>query len=216
MSNKKTIILGLIALAVMTTIVWYGFQSGQLGKEQGASILNKESQKQSDNSQLLEEEFFFGNPDAPITMIEYSSHFCSHCVNFHRDTLPLIIDKYVKTGQLKIVPKFLSPFELTNAVLCAQEQEKFWEFSEYLFEHGFELGSVDELKAVAGQLDLNQSDFNQCFDSEKYESRIRQWVKEAGEKGVSGTPTFFINGREIIGNQPFAVFEEIIEQELSQ
>ena len=217
MIDKKTIVFGLIAVAALTGVVWYVSQNKQDIQEvtgQAASILTKDKAEQVVEG--LVEELVLGSPEAPVTIIEYSSHFCGHCVNFHVQTLPLLMDKYVKTGQVKIFSRLLSPPELGMAVLCAAEQGSFQEFNSYLFEHSQELKTVDDLRTIAGTLNLNQDDFNQCFDSNKYEEKVMGWFTQAQENGVGGTPTFFINDQQVVGNQPLSVFEEIIEQELAK
>ena len=230
MTNKKTIILGIIALTVLGGIVWQASRSDLSLTEQAASILGGDESTEEFFSPV-EEEFILGNPEAPVTIIEYSSHFCGHCVNFHLTTLPLITDKYVKTGQVKFIPRRLSPSELGQTLFCAQEQGKFQQVDEYLFEHSQELIKetekatsesdlktivADWLKTMAANLGLNQDSFNQCLDSERYQERVLVWFKQAEGAEVSGMPTFFVNDQLIVGNQPYDVFEEIIEQELAQ
>lgn len=229
MNNKKTIILGILVLAVLAGVVWYASQRSSV-TEQAASILEEKS-IEGESFQLIESEFFLGTPEAPVTIIEYSSHFCGHCANFHLETLPLIMEKYIKTGQAKLIPRRLSPSELGQAVLCAQEQEKFWQVDEYLFKHNQELIEqtqkatseddlmiivADWLKAMAGNLGLNQNAFNQCFDSGRYQERVIVWFEQAQEAEVTGTPIFFINDQMIVGNQSYIVFEEAIEKALTQ
>lgn len=230
MTNKKTIISGIIALAVLGGIVWQASRSDLSLTEQAASILGGDESTEESFSPV-EEEFVLGNPEAPVTIIEYSSHFCGHCVDFHLTTLPLINDKYIKTGQVKFIPRRLSPSELGQAILCAQEQGKFQQVDEYLFEHSQELIEqtqeavsednlrvivADWLKTMAANLGLNQESFNQCLDSGRYQEKMMTWFGQAEEAEVTGTPTFFINGQSVVGNQPYNVFEEIIEQALTQ
>jgi protein-disulfide isomerase len=229
MLNKKTIIFGLIGLAVLIGIVWYGGQQDSTIREQAAALLKGGLSSEEESPQLVEEEFILGNPEAPVTIIEYSSHFCSHCASFHLETLPLILDKYIKSGQVKFVPRRLSPSELGRTLLCAQEQDGFQAIDDYLFNHIQELleqtnqaASEEELnkivsewlKIAVGSLGLNQADFSQCFDSDKYYQKVVDWFEQAETAGVEGTPTFFINDQMIVGNQPYSQFEKIIEEEL--
>jgi predicted DsbA family dithiol-disulfide isomerase len=102
------------------------------------------------------------------------------------------------------------------AVLCANEQGDFQTLNEYLFEHAQEIQSVSGLKAIAASIGLNQDDFNDCYDSGKYQEKVEQWFNQANQDEVGGTPTFFINGVEVGGNQPYAIFEQIIEGLLNQ
>ena len=141
------------------------------------------------------------------------------------------MEKYIKTSQVKFIPRRLSPSELGQALLCAQEQGKFQQVDGYLFEYNQELiqqtrevsstneieGVVaDWLKAMAGSLGLNQDSFNQCFDSGRYQERVMNWFDQAKEADIAGTPSFLINNQLIVGNQPYSQFEKIIEQELNK
>ncbi|MBL7155308.1 MAG: thioredoxin domain-containing protein [Candidatus Portnoybacteria bacterium] len=230
MNNKKIIILGVIALVVLGGIVWRASRSDLSLADQAASILGGDESAE-ESFPPIEEEFVLGNPEAPVTIIEYSSHFCSHCVDFHLTTMPLITDKYIKTGQVKFIPRRLSPSELGQTLFCAQEQGEFQQVDEYLFEYNQELIKqteeavseddlkvivADWLKTMVANLGLSQESFDQCLDSKKYEERVIDWFRQAEEAGVTGTPTFFINDQLVSGNQPYSVFEEIIEQALIQ
>lgn len=199
---KTKTVLTLIAIAAAAAAFWYWNGDNKPVGNQGASVL--------ENVKIL------GSPDAPVTMIDFSSHFCSHCVDFHTQTLPAIIERYVKTGQVKYVLKPVSPPQVSNAVYCAGDQNKFFEFSEYLFKKANEITSVEAVKKMAVDFGLNQDEFNQCVDSDKYQDEIESVFEEASEKGVSGTPTFFINGEIIVGNQPLEVFEQAIEKALGR
>lgn len=218
MINKKTIILGLGVAAVLAGVVWW---TGN----------NQEPADQAESPSIIENEFILGDLEAPVTMVEYSSHLCGHCYNFHKETLPLLIDEYIKNGQLKFIPRRLSPSEMGQALLCAQEQDKFSEFDDYLFENNQELivqaqqaTSEENLKQIvlgwlgeaAANLGLNQDNFNQCLNSNKYQARAANWFNQSEEAEVSGTPTFIINGEKLVGNQPYDTFKEAIEQALDQ
>ncbi len=210
--NIKNIILGIVAVLLLGGIIWYA-GTGSSPQDQTGSIAD---QTKDQNTSASIEDFIIGDPNAPVTIEEFSSHFCGHCANFHQTTLPLIIDEYVKTGKVKIIPRLVSPLEVNLAVLCAQEQGEFQRYSEYLFEHASELEAVGDLKTIAGELGLAQDDFNQCFDNQKYQSKAESWFALASQKEVSGTPTFFINGEKVVGNQPYEVFQEKIEEKLGE
>ena len=214
MEKWKTIVLGLIAIILLTGIVWYADQNEQPIDDQTASALEAANQDQGSIKLELTDELFIGNPEAPVTIIEYASHFCGFCVDFHLETLPLLVDKYVKVGEVKVVFRLLSPPELSMAVLCANEQGGFQEFNTFLYENIQDIKSVDDLKKTAGLLELNQQEFDQCLDSNKYQEKAVKWFDQATSAGVEGTPTFFVNNEKVVGNQPITVFENIIEQEL--
>ena len=213
--NKKTYILGFIALVVLVGVVWFGSRNKDGIVNQAASILG-DDQGQEIIAQEVTGDLFIGSPDAPVIMIEYSSHFCSFCVDFHNETLPLLMEKYIKTGQVKLISRFISPAEVGLAIFCAQEEGKYSELSDYIFGHIQEIEKAEDLRVMAQAINLNQENFNQCFDDNKYKDRVKEWFDQATQSGVDGTPTFFINGQKIIGNQPYLIFEEAIEKALNE
>jgi protein-disulfide isomerase len=102
-----------------------------------------------------------------------------------------------------------------EASMCAQEQGKFWEYHDKLFENQQQLAD-DALKSYAQQLGLDQAKFDECLASGKHAAQVKADT-EAGKKlGVSGTPAFFINGVMLSGAQPAEEFKSIIDQELQQ
>ena len=98
---------------------------------------------------------------------------------------------------------------------CAAEQDAFWEYHDFLYENqnGENRGafSQDNLKQFAGQLGLDEDAFNQCLDSGKYTDIVQQEKQMAQQLGVQSTPTFVINGRPVVGAQPFESFQQVIE-----
>jgi len=213
MQNKKTIILGLIAIMLLVGVVWYANKNKEEITNQTASILGISGENKKVTE--LDGDFIFGDPLAPVTIIEYSSHLCGACSNFHKTTLPLIVEDYVKTGKVRIIPRLVSHPALSIAVLCAQEQGAFWELNDYIFENIETIQEVDDIKNIAGKLGLNQESFNQCFESDKYKDQIMKWFEQAEEDEADSTPTFLINGQKIVGSQPYAIFEDAIKSQLN-
>ncbi len=216
--SKRDIFIAIIVAAALIGGAWY--YSGNSG-DQTASIVDNNTNKTDNNTDnngdaSMAEDIVIGDPNAPVTIIEYSSHLCGHCADFHKDTLPLIKEKYIGTGRVNLVSRLVSPVELSQAVLCANEDGKFSEFNELLFEKISELASVEGLKTLAVDVGLDQEKFNQCFESNKYQERALQWFSQAQEDGVQGTPAFFVNGKKISGNQPYSVFEQTIEEALGE
>ena len=160
-----------------------------------------------------------GNPNAPLTIIEYSDFQCPFCARHSFETFPQLKKEYVDTGKVKIVFKnFPLPFHqnaeiAAEASECALEQGKFWKYKENLFENQENLG-VDDLKKCAQDLGLDTQRFNSCLDSKKYETEVKSDLQEGQIAGVSGTPTFFIDGQILVGAQPFSEFQRIIEEKL--
>ena len=96
---------------------------------------------------------------------------------------------------------------------CAQEQGKFWEYHDKMFENQRQLTS-DKLKEYAGALGLDTGAFNECLDSGRFREQVSTDHREGQQAGVTGTPAFFINGRFLNGAQPYEAFKKIIDEEL--
>ena len=175
----------------------------------------------------------FGNPNAPVAIVEYFSYLCIHCRNFYYYTLPKISEKYIRKGKVKLVLRIYPPYEFGEAVLCANEQGKFWQYHNYLFEHIVDIirdankvkdsntGKIEEivfknLEAFAQDIGLDKDKFSKCLRGKKYEWKVKEWYENGMKKGVSGTPYFFINDKKIEGNQPYEVFEKVLEEELER
>ena len=101
---------------------------------------------------------------------------------------------------------------------CAAEQEAFWAYHDRLYDRqpGENQGFLnkDNLKRLAAELGLDGAAFNTCLDSGKYASLVRTETATVQSLGVTGTPAFLVNGRPLVGAQPFEVFQQIIEGEI--
>ena len=101
---------------------------------------------------------------------------------------------------------------------CAAEQSAFWEYHDLLYERqaGENQGAFnkDNLKQFAGDLGLDTAAFNTCLDSGKHADLVSTETAMIQSLGVRGTPAFLINGRPLVGAQPFQAFQEAIEAEL--
>ncbi|MBI2062667.1 MAG: DsbA family protein [Candidatus Yanofskybacteria bacterium] len=164
-----------------------------------------------------------GNKDAKVTIVEFSDFQCPFCRSFWSGTLPQIKRDYVDTGKAKFVYKHY-PLDFhsgarpaAEASECANDQGKFWEFHDKVFEEQAKLGQgtiqfgKPEIVKWAGVIELNMSQFNECFNSGKYAQHVSDDMAQGSKAGVGGTPTTFINGQKIVGAQPFANFQAVIE-----
>ena len=169
-----------------------------------------------------------GSDSAPITMIEFGDYQCFYCNNFFHNTESDIVRNYVDSGKVKIYFKDFTiigqdSVSAANAAHCAQEQGKFWEYHDLLYTNwsGENTGwaSTTHLAQFAKQLGLNLDQFNQCMAQSKYVNLIRNSVSDANNLGLTGTPDFFIMGRDntvtkVVGAQPYSVFDEIFKSKL--
>ena len=167
-----------------------------------------------------------GDPDAPVTIVEFGDYQCHQCHNWFVDTKPMIMRDYIETGKVNLVFvdfAFLgrdSP-KAAQATYCADDQNMYWEYHNSLYtsqESKIDNGwaSSERLKAFAFNLNLDMELFNECIDSEKYSKRVQYNSQQARDNGVRGTPGFFIVGpdydqQQIGGAQPFSVFKRILD-----
>ncbi|MFH1682553.1 MAG: thioredoxin domain-containing protein [Candidatus Woesearchaeota archaeon] len=161
-----------------------------------------------------------GKADAPVTIVEFSDFECPFCGRYIEQTYPQIVKDYIDTGKVKYVFRdFPLGFHAeakpaAMAAECAHEQGKYWEYHDLLFANQDSL-SADNYKQWAEDLGLDTTKFDACVDSEKYSSEVDADLADGQSYGVSGTPAFFINGKLISGAQPYSVFKQAIEAELS-
>jgi protein-disulfide isomerase len=170
-----------------------------------------------------------GNPNAPVTIIEFSDFQCPFCRKFWKETLPQIKKDYLLTGKAKFVYRDFPLVQIhpgatpaAEGAECAEEQGKFWEMHDAIFEEQGKQGSgtiqftADDVKKWAAKIGLNTSKFNQCLDSGKYKQEVDKDMADGSAAGVTGTPAVFVNGRLIVGAQPFAAFKAVIDEELKK
>jgi protein-disulfide isomerase len=129
---------------------------------------------------------------------------------------PKLYEKYVKDGTLRIEWRDF-PYrgrESVNAAVAAraaQAQGRFWEYHDLLFDSQFSGYSDENLIALAGEAGLDAQRFERDYQSARYEPLVRADFQKGLNAGVNGTPTFFINGKMLVGLQPVGVFEDVIE-----
>ena len=129
---------------------------------------------------------------------------------------PKLYKEYVRDGTLRIEWRDF-PYrgqESVNAAVAAraaQAQGKFWEYHDLLYDNQSSGYSDENLIALAGKAGLDTRRFERDYKSARYEGVVRADFKKGQDLGVSGTPTFFINGKVLVGLQPLGVFEKAIE-----
>ena len=158
-----------------------------------------------------------GPAHAPIEIIEFSDFQCPFCLRAH-PTVAQVLSTYGDRVRFVYrhypLPNHPSAWPAAEAAACAGEQGKFWEYHDRLFDNQSKLGAAD-LKQHAAALALDTAKFDACVDTHKYKSDVDADVTAGEEAGVSGTPAFFINGRQLDGAQPFEAFKHVIDEELA-
>lgn len=145
-----------------------------------------------------------GSADAAVVIEEYSDFQCPYCALFFREQEPQIIEKYIQTGKARFtyVPySFLGPESITaaEAAYCAADQNKFWNFHYVLFTNqGSENSGVysdTNLNRYAAEAGLNMPQFRSCYSAGTYKQQVEDDFVKGKGLGVTGTPSFFVNGK---------------------
>lgn len=212
------------AVLISGTLIYAGNSSKSVagGSNQLAAAGSNQPSGPVDVS--VDDDPFIGNKNAPVTMIEFSDFQCPFCRKFMTDTLPQIKKEYIDTGKVKFVYRdFPLSFHsgaapAAEGAECAEDQGKFWEMHDAIFNEQEKQGSgtiqfgVADVKKWAAQTGLDTAKFNQCLDSGKYKAEVEKDIADGSAAGVGGTPSIFINGRLVVGAQPFAAFKVVIDQ----
>lgn len=183
---------------------------------------SEEESVQAAGPPVTQNDRVLGDPNAPVTMIEYSSLGCPHCASFHANTLPTIKKNFIDTGKVRLVMRDFplgGPAYVAALMAHCARPEQYFEMIDVLFQQQANwAGSEDPRKALAmiGKFrGMSQEKFDQCTNDEERLNNIRNVQLEAQEKyGVNATPTFFINGQKVSGSQPYEVFESAINEAL--
>jgi protein-disulfide isomerase len=155
-----------------------------------------------------------GPRTAPVTIIEYGDFGCPSCWYWYK--LGVLNQLRLRYGeQIRFVWRdypvitLLSP-KAAEAGQCANDQGKFWEFHDAVYEHEGAIQASD-LQAYAAAIGLNMSQFNECVGSGRYKDRVNAEQYEAFDHGYNGAPFFLVNNQLLRGAQPLSVFSSIID-----
>ena len=159
-----------------------------------------------------------GAANAPVTIVEFSDFHCPFC----RKVQPSLNEVRAKYGdKVKIVFRDFPIDALhpqaraaSEAAGCANEQGKFWEFHDLLFKNDPD-SSPATLNRFAKEAGMDVNAFEACRASGKYKAAVQASNQEGAKLGITGTPTFFVNGRLLVGAQPLGGFSRVIDEELA-
>tara|TARA_B100000575_G_scaffold248524_1_gene214476 strand:- start:246 stop:857 length:612 start_codon:yes stop_codon:yes gene_type:complete len=182
----------------------------------------------ADNSilQVKENDFYIGEENAPITIIEYASMSCSHCADFHNDTLEDLKKEYIDTGKVKFIFRdfpFNYPALAGSMILRCVPEDVRYEYMNGLYK--LQNSWVDrdqsktrsELYKIMQSGGMQQDDFDTCLSNIDLENQLLEGVMEAQkEYKIDSTPSFIVNGVLYSGNKNIKEFRQIIDKILSQ
>lgn len=233
-NNSQTLWVGLSFLAVGLMIgLLISSKGGLLADltdnsktevpDQGVPEVDPETLEVVDVS--IDDDAIFGDIDAPVTIVEFSDFQCPYCESFYKETLPLLISNYVETGKVRIIYRDFPLSGHPEANLAAQAAEcvrnesddtGYYAFHDWLFENvSVWSQKVDamEILITAAQDNLNV-DIRSCVENSEMADEVNADMTAGRGYGVTGTPSFFINGKKLVGAWPYEVFESVIESEL--
>lgn len=221
----QLILIGAIVLVVAALAIWIGL------------VVTKPTDWQSipTATRIDERNFEVGPADAKVTVEMYTDYQCPACKAWHDSTERRLLNDYVEakrepTQTVKLVYKQWAFLDanftqreshlMAEAAYCASDQKRFRDFHDALYNNqartensGF--WTTGRLKELAQLLKLNTNDFGQCLDSGKYRNTIIQEASNARAKGVTSTPSFFVNGKFVNDGQDFNNLQKAIDEALN-
>jgi len=218
--SKKPVDKILVAIGIFVALTLIGIAisiSMVLNQSQTAPI--------ADNAVVsevsIDDDAILGDPDAPITIVEFSDYGCPFCGRHFLQTMPSIKSEYIDKGLVKVVYRDFAfkgenSQQLAAAAECAGESNGdagFYEIHDYIFRNQ----GMQAAQVVAHAQSLGYgAEFDNCFESGDMIDEVQADFEDAKAYGVNSTPTFFINGEKLVGAQPFEAFKQVIDSQLSE
>ncbi len=175
---------------------------------------------------ITEKDFVIGNEDAKITIIEYASLSCSHCADFHVNTLETLKKEYIDTGMVRMVFRdypFNYPALLGSMVLRCIPENYRYDYMNALFKlqpdwvNKKNKKTIQELYKIMQSGGMTKEEYDACIYNTELENEILEGVMEAQNQfNIKSTPSFIINGKLVEGNKSIKEFRQIIDKILSQ
>lgn len=226
-----------IGAGIAVACIFCGVLMVNMINSETTPVLAETPQKQTEITKIQSLSVFtdnaspiLGNPNAPITMVEFGDYQCTFCSKFFHETENSIITNYIKTGKVKILFKDYiilgqDSINAANAAHCANDQKLFWEYHSMLYNNwaGEDTGWADlaHLHEFANTLGLDMDVFSTCMSDLKWNELVNLSSIDGQKLGVSGTPTFFVIDQnndviKIVGAQHYDVFKQIFDSVLDE
>lgn len=222
MNQNRAILAGAVAVVLVLAIGGYFMFGASNGNGAGGNV-----DRSAFEQELLvpgpRGDMTMGDPDAPVTVIDYASLTCAHCASFEINTMPLLKEHYIETGKVYYILRDF-PFDpiATAAFMLAHcaGPERYFGFVGVLFRQqqrwAFTQTPMEDLKVLARQGGFSDESFDACMKDQE----IFDHVKDVALRGaktfnVRSTPTFFINGEKVEGALPWQDFEPLIKKALA-
>ncbi len=227
--------LSLAVLAVTVIMIW---KSGNVSTPTAvppvaANAQNPAPAQPTTGTASVDDDAVLGDKNAPVTLIEFSDYECPFCKKYFTDTFPQIKAKYIDTGKVKLVFRdlplpFHEPMATKEAIAanCARKQKNddmYFKYHDEMFKQTTSNGTGlndEKLKTIATGLSLNLNSFESCLKDKAMEDEVKKDLADASAAGANGTPSFIVGkstsngtvqGSLVVGAQPFAAFEAVID-----
>ncbi len=163
---------------------------------------------------------FLGPGDAPVTFIEFVDYQCPFCGHHAREVLPQLLREYGDTLKYVTINFPISALhhnaqKSAEATECARDQGQYWEYHDILFENQDDQG-LESLSRYADDLGLDTKVFTRCVESGDKTMIVFENYQAGLDYGVRATPTFFINGRTLVGAVPFNILQALINDAINE
>jgi protein-disulfide isomerase len=159
-----------------------------------------------------------GPDNAPVTIIEFSDFQCPYCEVWYKQVYQQLLAAYPNKIRLVYrdlpLPMHPEAVPAAEAAECANEQGAFWKYHDLLFDQQYGLNRA-AYEHYAADLGLDPTAFAACLDSHRFQSEIQADASDAASVGISGTPSFVVNGRILVGALPLSEFKAVIDEELA-
>ncbi len=210
-----------------------GAQAGSGGNNAGTQAAAAQPQQPTKGVVSIDDDPILGDKSAPVTIVEFSDYECPFCKRHFDQTHQELVKKYIETGKVKLVFRdfplsFHDPMATKEAVAanCAKEQggdKKYFEFHDEIFKRTISNGNGlndEKIQTIAKDLGLNTGKFTTCLSNQSQADEVKKDIADGAAAGVSGTPAFLIGkttkdgkieGDLVVGAQPFAAFQAVID-----
>ena len=232
MLHAPSLAIGAIIASITIVVIILGI-NGSLNQQElliepAPKIEQIESAKITMDTFVSNGSPILGDPNAPITLVEFGDYQCHYCNVFFQTIEDDIIKNYVKTGKIKMIFKdynIIGPDSInaSHGAHCANEQGLFWEYHDTLYSNwaGENNGwaSPRNLTIFAEEINADMDKWTQCMNEKSHSNKINESNNDAKSLELTGTPAFFVINSEgkvskLFGAQPFEVFKKIFDKEL--
>jgi len=230
-TNKMQIFLVIMTIFAVGLSIVNFYLLTQKDNNQGGTTTAR-----GNRAELLTDDPVIGDNSAPVTILMYSDPSCPFCaaasgvnaemVNYmkSRDAsweapVPGILKDYVKTGKVQLVFRYYPGHgtggEAFKMMYCANEQGKFWEMHDAVFEHQDQVEDVEALKGYAAGLGIDTNKLDACMAGSKASAKMQQDTNLGRQGGISGTPGFIVNGQVVSGAVSYPSIKQVIDSKLA-